>query len=668
MRISPAPQHRTSTLNDSNGALSRLRQTQRQVANAEQQIATGLAVQRPSDAAPETGALLHLEQRLAERAQNERNATLAVGTLETAFGALSDTQDLLDEAVAIASSQIGIGSDTQTRAAQAEVVQAQIDAVLAAANTQYNGVSVFGGTGSAARGGQIFETGPDGGIRFTGEATHLQTLTRPGLADEVGSHGVEGFGALSSRVVGRDLGVQTLPGTRLTDLLGAAGTPPQTRFQPGTADLAFDQRRPTQAVVDLTLNGQRFSVDLADTDTLQDVADRFNLLIAAENPGAGSVVVGAAGLELNAAAGNTLGIADPVGGTLARALGVDNLQAASGTAVGGDVNPRLTPLTRLADLATPIDLASGLVLSQGGTTVTLDVSAAETVQDLQNLVRGLDLGLRLEADAGGGLSLRSEVAGVTLTVGENGGSTASDLGLRTFDRDTPLTAFRNGRGVSTTAGEDDFRIRLHDGTEFGVDISDAADVAGVIEAVDAATVAAGLAPGALEVGLAPVGNGLVFTDNTAGSSDFVLFRTHQSQALAHLGLPVETNAGPGDTIAGADTAGVRVENLFTHLMDLRDALRSDDTDGITLAGGNLQADVQRNIGAQGTVGTRSQRLGQALDHARDRALAEQEMLSQIRDADLTEVISRYQQLQLQLQASLQVTSQNLQQTLLDYLR
>ena len=43
------------------------------------------------------------------------------------------------------------------------------------------------------------------------------------------------------------------------------------------------------------------------------------------------------------------------------------------------------------------------------------------------------------------------------------------------------------------------------------------------------------------------------------------------------------------------------------------------------------------------------------------------MLSDLEDADLTEVLSRYQQLQIQLQASLQVAAQAQQQSLLDFL-
>jgi flagellin-like hook-associated protein FlgL len=49
-------------------------------------------------------------------------------------------------------------------------------------------------------------------------------------------------------------------------------------------------------------------------------------------------------------------------------------------------------------------------------------------------------------------------------------------------------------------------------------------------------------------------------------------------------------------------------------------------------------------------------------------LAEQSLLSGLQDADVTEVITRFTQLQQQLQASMQAGAQNLHLSFLDYLR
>jgi flagellin-like hook-associated protein FlgL len=48
--------------------------------------------------------------------------------------------------------------------------------------------------------------------------------------------------------------------------------------------------------------------------------------------------------------------------------------------------------------------------------------------------------------------------------------------------------------------------------------------------------------------------------------------------------------------------------------------------------------------------------------------AEQQMLSGLQDADLTTVITRFSQLQEQLQGSLEVAAKELQTSLLDYLQ
>ncbi len=72
--------------------------------------------------------------------------------------------------------------------------------------------------------------------------------------------------------------------------------------------------------------------------------------------------------------------------------------------------------------------------------------------------------------------------------------------------------------------------------------------------------------------------------------------------------------------------------------------------------------------ARAVVGVQGKRLEDTRDRIEDQELTEQGMLSELKDADLTEVITRYQQLQQQLQASLQVTAQIQQLSLLDFLR
>jgi len=97
-------------------------------------------------------------------------------------------------------------------------------------------------------------------------------------------------------------------------------------------------------------------------------------------------------------------------------------------------------------------------------------------------------------------------------------------------------------------------------------------------------------------------------------------------------------------------------------------LDTDDSSGITLAGEKVERDIERLASVRAGVGVRSRRVEQQQRRSEELKTTEQTMLSEIRDADLTEMITRFVQLQQQLQASLQVGSQNLQLSFLDFLR
>ena len=100
---------------------------------------------------------------------------------------------------------------------------------------------------------------------------------------------------------------------------------------------------------------------------------------------------------------------------------------------------------------------------------------------------------------------------------------------------------------------------------------------------------------------------------------------------------------------------------------MRTALENDSTAGITLAGDQLETDIDSVVSARGSVGVQTQRLEESQLRYEQQAAQEQTVLSDLQDADLVEVLSRYQQLQIQLQASLQIAAQSQRQSLLDFL-
>ena len=424
----------------------------------------------------------------------------------------------------------------------------------------------------------------------------------------------------------------------------------------------------TAGAINLTVNGTPTVVDLTTADSLDDVVIRINDAITALDPAAGSLSLGPSGYTLTANAGSTITITDSAGGVTAADLGIA-FTAASASVAGGDLNVKLSGRTELSSFGTPVDLASGLLITHGENTEVADFSNATTVQDLQNVINSLNLGLRLTInDDGTGLDLFSEVSGVDLSVGENGGTTAEDFGLRTFGSTTLLSDFRNGIGVQTSeAGEPDLDINLHNGTNFTVDLTAASTVSDVIALTQAAATAAGLTLGTdFDIQLAATGNGFTVTDNTAGANDFSVRNAGLSFAADNLGI--NASAGSGGTIDGEDESTVRIDNLFTHLQELSTSLRNNDESGIVLAGSLLEDDIDSVISARAQVGVQARRIEDQLTLVQDRNIQEQTLLSQLQDADLTEVLTRFQQLQLQLQASLQVGSVGQQLSLLDFLR
>ena len=649
-RIATTPQ-RTSTLLSSQQALGRLQSTQGDLARLQEQISTGRAISRVSDDTAQVASVLLLQRRLQEREQEGRNLELATQTLNTADAALGEATDTLIEAKTLALSQIGVGSDADTRAAESLVVDAQLDGLVDIANTQFNGVSVFGGNDGATLNGLVFEKFL-GGVRYTGSDQNLETDVGSFSTQDFTSQAAEAFGAFTATVNnGVDLDPAATGATRLDAIRGGTNA----GFVPGT--------------VDLSVNAATVTVDLSSADTFEGIAALLNDAIdTAGGAGAGSVTVGPSGFVLTGNGGNTVAINDGPGLRTAASLGLDTLTSTGGAAAAGsDIGVRLTPLTELADLGATLDLTGGLSVSQGEQVATVDFAGATTVQDLQNAVADLGLGLRLDiGDDGQSLGIVSTVAGLEFSVGENGGTTAADLGIRSFDEATQLTDFRHGLGVLTQEGEDDLAVTLHDGTTFGVNLDAATNAGEVVALVNAAAAAAGVGAGDFSLGLATTGTGLVATDNTAGPGSFTITNANESNAAAHLGLV--RDVGAGNTIEGEDTATRRIDNAFTNLILLRDSLATNDDSGIGVASNNLESDIDAVVSGRAIVGVQAQRLEETQLRNEDQTLQEQSLLSNLQDADLTEVISRYQQLQLQLQAALQTSAQIQQLSLLDFLR
>lgn len=163
-----------------------------------------------------------------------------------------------------------------------------------------------------------------------------------------------------------------------------------------------------------------------------------------------------------------------------------------------------------------IDLASGVRITNGEGEVLIDTSSAETVEDLLNLFNRDQYGLRASInEAGTGIDIQSRRSGSDFTIGENGGSTASDLGIRTYTADSLLADFNHGLGVAVEEEnqfiDNTLQIAVAD---FGVTTNYTIDTEGLTTVQDVIDEINSVTGGNVTASLATVGNGITLTGTT----------------------------------------------------------------------------------------------------------------------------------------------------------
>jgi flagellin-like hook-associated protein FlgL len=218
----------------------------------------------------------------------------------------------------------------------------------------------------------------------------------------------------------------------------------------------------------------------------------------------------------------------------------------------------------------------------------------------------------------------------------------------------------------------DFTIRLGDpaSTAFTVDLrpQDMVTVQTVLDRINAQAQAAGVnVPTDFRATLNDGANGICLMQNQSWAGAPTIKMENNSPAAEQLGLLSTTWDAPSGTLKGSDRATVRVDNLFTHLIDLRQALLNNDTAGITLAGEGLEDSVKSLAETRALVGGYAKRVDDGSKRLDDLTLLDQKSRSLLQDTDFAEAASRFSLLQTQLQAALQVTAQSFSHTLLDFL-
>ena len=672
-------------------SLANLTRTNLELFRMTTQLSTGRAINRPSDDSVKAATIIELNERLARASQLGRNLDAADSTLSSMDAALGEATDLILQAKSIASSQLNIGSSAEERAGQAVVIDSIIQGLYQIVNRETTLGHIFGGS---EPGQQPMETFL-GGYRYLARGRGISTDLDIGGFLPVTLGGTTVLGSPSARVKGTvDLDPALTTGTLLNDLDGARGL----GVSLGEITFSYD-------------GGTAQSVDLTGAGTVEDVIARLTAAIRAYEEDADVAILGDNGIGVEGesitidiadegGAGATLVFNDVGTGTAALDLGLNDadgtteFSAASDAGLG--VGPRLTWLTPVAAL----DGLEGQTLGQlqlraHGVTRVVDLSEAETLEDISNLIEASGLGVRVEInDQGSGINVLNEVAGaldsaMAIEEIEDGGETATLLGIRSLSADTLLADFNDGRGVGIVSGavdpdtgdpdperDIDFTVMLGNGVALDINLSPQhmTNVGTLLDAINFQAELQlsdlGLPTTLFQAELSETTNGIVFRQDTdyPGVDDaMVIEPRNNSPAAWQLGLMEGEMSDDASTLTSEDRAKVRPANLFSYLIDLRDSLANNDTSGITLAGENLESSVDRFAQTRALVGGYATRVSRERQALEDRDVLDRTVLSQVQDADFAQVASRIALLQTQLQAGLQTAAATASLSLLDFL-
>jgi flagellar hook-associated protein 3 FlgL len=648
MALYPVPTTRSSDLLAQSRLLSQLHRDQLGLLRLQQQISTGYRISAPSEDAPAAGRAQTLQRLLELKAQAQVNRQTGQSYLDASDTAINGVSKLLSDIRAEALGVSDTVSSDSQRAAVADEVLEAIRQLADMGNHNFRGRYLFAGSRSDVAPFEI-----DGKyIRYVGNEGALSSFVDLDLLYATNAPGSEVFGTFSPGVRSTvDFNPTLTVDTPLSSLRGGRGIT--------LGSIAISDGTNTQ------------TIDLSSAATIGDVAD----LISA-NPPTGRTItatVTSTGLsiDIDDGGGGNLTIREVGGGRTAFELGIlDTVGTGVGPIVGSDLNPSLRLTTSLSDvLGGTLDQASGIQIVNGGQTHTITFATATTVEDLLNAINGSEADVLAEIDpAGDRIRIRSRLSGSDFSIGENGGTTATQLGVRSLTLQTPLADLNGGLGIHEEPGTD-FTIRRRDGVLLDIDVGTATTIGDIINLIN--THPANVGPDVALAQLAASGNGIELVDaNAAPVGPLEILRDLRSNAAWDLGLiprGQDLASSAGSTLTGSDPYPLEVAGAFNSLVRLHDALLNNDVVQIGRAIELLDLDFERANFARAEIGSRGRSLETVQARLEDEEVQLRSNLSDEIDTDLADAISQLTARQAALEASLQLAAQTFRLSLLDFL-
>ena len=318
-----------------------------------------------------------------------------------------------------------------------------------------------------------------------------------------------------------------------------------------------------------------------------------------------------------------------------------------------------------------LDLTSGMQIVNGGQTYDISLANCTTVQDVLNTLNSSGAGVLAEINPDKtGLEVQDRLSGSDFSIGENGGQTATDLGLRTFTASTPLADLNHGAGVNTYAGDpangipaNDFTITVADGSQYNISVAGLTTAGQVIDQID------NDCAGKVWAQLATTGNGIQLFDESGAVGNITVTSNSMSTAASDLGLVPsgQTSASAMGVLTGSDVNPQETAGVFNALVRLSQALTSNNMTEAQRDLSQLSQSMQSLSFCQASLGAQEQGLAATKTQLTTENTQLQTDMSNVADADMATVISTLTSQQVAFQASLEATGQIFKMTLLNYI-
>jgi|LakMenEpi03Aug12_release.lakeMendotaPanAssembly.Ray.scaffolds.fasta_scaffold00671_44 flagellar hook-associated protein 3 FlgL len=651
----PAITNRSSTPLAVSRMLFQVHGDQASILDLQMQLSTGKRFQKPSEDLASAIKVLAAQRQQEFRQQTEINLRSADDILSASETSLAQAQTILNDVRATAVEAAGNTISDDQRTALLHHVDGALRRLTDLANTRFGDQYIF--AGSAVKENPLRLAG--NAVQFTANHEQLDTVTDYGSTLAANVTANEAFGVKSSQIVGTvDLDPSVDLDTPLSQLNRGVGI--------------------RTGAIRLSSGIESVEVDLTDSHTVGDVIQKINIL----NLGGRQIEVtlNANSLDVDYAdgLGGLLRVEEVGSGATAGDLGINNVATSQNSpVVGSDLNPIMTLTTRLSQLFSGSGLPSGesLRITQAGVNYVVNTNGLNTVEDLINRMERTGARIETSIDPTGRfITVQSTESGSQLSIGENGGNLATMLGLRSMTEDTLVSSLNFGNGIELNdqAGQPDIVLTRNDGTQLRIDLDGVQTIGDVMDRIN--NNASNFNPATrITASLATTGNGIQLS-STAGALPIAVANAGGSSAAIGLGWTDKDNStatgatsGANNVIAGRDVATVKVDGVFSSLIQLRQAISDGDSEAVKSVWQSMEQDLDRLAIARGLVGTRQQSIDSRIQKSEDEQIRLREIESQNLDADLASVISELTHRQAALQASIQLMGQTARMTLFDYL-